>query len=238
MGEMLMASKKTVLAVAITTVALTAGSFGTAMASPKSGHATKTSVRSIATSVDANKPGGAEKLAALLSTLVAKGTITQAQADAVLAAQAAAKAAHEAMKDAREAGKSIVKPIKGELLTLISTAVGLDTATVTTRIKAGESLAAIAGAKKDALVAALVANHNQRIDAAVTAGTVTAAQATLLKANVTAHVTKLVEATPAPLFRGGKGGERGERGHGGKKGGPMGQAPVIPAPVTPSGATA
>ena len=235
---MLMASKKTVLAVAITTVALTAGSFGTAMASPKSGHATKTSVRSIATSVDANKPGGAEKLAALLSTLVAKGTITQAQADAVLAAQAAAKAAHEAMKDAREAGKSIAKRVKGELLTLISTAVGLDTATVTTRIKAGESLAAIAGAKKDALVAALVADHNKRIDAAVTAGTLTAAQATLLKANVTAHVTKLVEATPAPLFRGGKGGERGERGHGGKKGGPMGQAPVIPAPVTPSGATA
>jgi hypothetical protein len=142
------------------------------------------------------------------------------------------------MKDAREAGKSIVKPIKGELLTLISTTVGLDTATVTTRIKAGESLAAIAGAKKDALVAALVADHNKRIDAAVTAGTLTAAQATLLKANVTAHVTKLVEATPAPLFRGGKGGERGERGHGGKKGGPMGQAPVIPAPVTPSGATA
>jgi len=233
-----MASKKTVLAVAITTVALTAGSFGTAVASPKSGHATKTSMRSIATSVDAAKKGGAEKLAELLSGQVAKGTITQAQADAVLAAQAAAKAAHEAMKDAREAGKSIVKPIKGELLTLISTAVGLDTATVTTRIKAGESLAAIAGAKKDALVAALVADHNKRIDAAVTAGTVTAAQAVILKSNVAAHVTKLVEATPAPLFRGGKGGERGERGHGGKKGGPMGQAPVIPAPVTPSGATA
>jgi polyhydroxyalkanoate synthesis regulator phasin len=235
---MLMASKKTVLAVAITTVALTAGSFGTAIASPKSGHVTKTSMRSIATSVDANKPGGAEKLAALLSTLVAKGTITQAQADAVLAAQAAAKAAHEANKGAREAGKSMAKPIQGELLTLISTAVGLDTATVTTRIKAGESLAAIAGVKKDALVAALVADHNKRIDAAVTAGTVTAAQATILKSNVVAQVTKMVEATPAPLFRGGKGGDKGERGHGGKKGGPMGGAPVIPAPVTPAGATA
>jgi hypothetical protein len=233
MGEMLMASKKTVLAVAITTIALTAGSFGSAVASPKSGKFTKTSVRSIATSVDANKPGGAEKLAALLSALVAKGTITQAQADAVLAAQAAAKAAHEANKGAREAGKSIAKRVKGEFLTLISTAVGLDTATVTTRIKAGESLAAIAGVKKDALVAALVADHNKRIDAAVTAGTVTAAQAVILKSNVAAHVTKLVEATPAPLFRGGKGG------HGGKKGGPMGGAPVIPAPAaTPAGATA
>jgi polyhydroxyalkanoate synthesis regulator phasin len=239
-----MASKKTVLAVAITTIALTAGSFGTAMASPKSGKVTKTSVRTIANSVDANKPGGAEKLAALLSTLVAKGTITQAQADAVLAAQAAAKAAHEANKDAREAGKSIVKPIKGELLTLISTATGVDTATVVTRVRAGESLAEIAGAKKDALVAALVADHNKRIDAAVTAGTLTAAQATILKANVAAHVTKLVEAKPAPMFGGRKGGERGDkgergpRGRGGEMGGPMGGAPTIPAPVTPSGATA
>ena len=227
-----MASKKTVLAIAITTVALTAGSFGSAVAAPKSGHVSKSSMRTIATSVDANKPGGAEKLAALLSTLVAKGTITQAQADAIIAAQAAVKAAHEANKGAREAGKSIVKRDKGELLTLISTTVGLDTTTVVTRIKAGESLAAIAGAKKDALVAALVANQNARIDAAVTAGTVTAAQATILKSNVPAHVAKMVDATPAPLFRGGKGGN-----HGGKKGGPEGSAPATAAPTT-AGATA
>jgi hypothetical protein len=227
-----MASKKTVLAIAITTVALTAGSFGSAVAAPKSGHFSKSSMRTIATSVDANKPGGAEKLAALLSTLVAKGTITQAQADAIIAAQAAVKAAHEANKGAREAGKSIVKRDKGELLTLISTTVGLDTTTVVTRIKAGESLAAIAGAKKDALVAALVANQNARIDAAVTAGTVTAAQATILKSNVPAHVAKMVDATPAPLFRGGKGGK-----HGGKHGGPAGSAPATAAPTT-AGATA
>ena len=220
-----MASKKTVLAVAITTIALTAGSFGTAMASPKAGKVTKTSARTFVNNVDANKPGGAEKLAALLSTLVAKGTITQAQADAIVAAQAA--------KGAREAGKSIVKPIKGELLTLISTATGVDTATVVTRVRAGESLAEIAGAKKDALVAALIADHNKRIDAAVTAGTLTAAQATILKSNVSAHVTKLVEAKPAPMFRGGKGGHRG-----GKHGGPMGAAPTIPAPVTPAGSAA
>ncbi|CAB4546967.1 unannotated protein [freshwater metagenome] len=235
-----MASKKTVLAVAITTIALTAGSFGTAIAAPKAGKVTKSSVRTFVNNVDANKPGGAEKLAALLSTLVAKGTITQAQADAIIAAQAAAKAAHEAEHDAREAGKSIVKPIKGELLTLISTATGVDTATVETRVRAGESLAEIAGAKKDALVAALVADHNKRIDAAVTAGTLTAAQATILKANVSAHVTKLVEAKPAPMFRGGKGGKGGEKGERGPRGprAPMGGAPTIPAPVTPSGAAA
>lgn len=223
-----MTSKKTVLAIAITTVALTAGSFGSAVAAPKSGHVSKSSVGTIATSVDANKPGGAAKLATLLSTLVAKGTITQAQADAIIAAQAAVKAAHEASKDAREAGKSIAKRAKGELLTLISTAVGLDSATVVTRIKAGESLAAIAGAQKDALVAALVANHTSRIDAAVTAGTLTAAQATILKSNVAARVAKMVDATPAPLFRGGKGGN---------KGGPTDSAPVTPTTTT-AGATA
>jgi polyhydroxyalkanoate synthesis regulator phasin len=228
-----MASKKTVLAVAITTIALTAGSFGTAIASPKAGKVSKSSTRTFVHNVGEAKKGGAEKLTELLTALVAKGTITQAQADAIIAAQAAARAAHEAAHEAREAGKSIVKPIKGELLTLISTATGVDTATVETRVRAGESLAEIAGAKKDALVAALVADHNKRIDAAVTAGTLTAAQATILKANVTAHVTKLVEAKPAPMFRGGKRGDRG-----GKRGGPMGGAPTIPAPVTPSGAAA
>ena len=210
-----MSTKKRMAAVALTVAALSLGSIGVASADHKG--AVKTSV---------------------LAELVKAGTITQAQADAIVSAQAAVKAAHEANKGAREAGKSIVKRDKGELLTLISTTVGLDTTTVVTRIKAGESLAAIAGAKKDALVAALVANQNARIDAAVTAGTVTAAQATILKSNVAAHVAKMVDATPAPLFRGGHG-EKGERGHGGKKGGPMGGAPVIPAPATtPAGATA
>jgi hypothetical protein len=40
---------------------------------------------------------------------------------------------------------------------LVATTIGIDAATIKTRLAAGESLAAIAGVKKDALIAALVA---------------------------------------------------------------------------------
>jgi len=90
---------------------------------------------------------------------------------------------------------------------VITATLGIDSTTLHTRLAAGESLATIAGAKKDALIAALVADETKQIDAAVTAGKLTAAQATTLKANLTAHITAEVN----------------EAGHmGGAKGGPMG----------------
>ena len=99
-----------------------------------------------------------------------------------------------------------------------------------------ETLAAIAGAKTPALIAALVADETKRIDAAVTAGKLTAAQATTLKAGLVAHVTEEVN-SPAPLRgpkdgKGGKGGrgDHGPHGMGGGMGGNSG-APVIPAPT-------
>ena len=230
-------SKKKVVAVAITTVALTVGSFGVAQASQKSTKATRTSISVVGNPNQAGKPDRSAELSALLSTLVAKGTITQAQADAVVAAAKSAEAARDALRPN--------KGIKGDRdakLTLIASTLGTDTQTVLTRIQAGESLATIAGAKKEALIAALVADETKRIDAAVTAGALTAAQATALKANLVAHVTAEVEST-RPLGgprgemkgdhgdRGGKGGMKGDRGPGRGKGGPMGGAPVIPAPT-------
>ena len=92
----------------------------------------------------------------------------------------AKSAAHDARHAAKEA--------------LVATTIGLDTATIKTRLAAGESLGAIAGAKKDALIAALVGLKTQEIDARVTAGTMTAAQAAAKKAEVTAHVTEHVNA--------------------------------------------
>jgi polyhydroxyalkanoate synthesis regulator phasin len=227
-------SKKKVVAVAITTVALTVGSFGVAHASQKSTKVSRTSISVVGNPNQAGKPDRSAELSALLSTLVAKGTITQAQADAVVAAAKSAEAARDALR-----------PIKGDRdakLTLIASTLGTDTKTVLTRMQAGESLATIAGAKKDALITALVADETKRIDAAVTAGALTAAQATALKANLVAHVTAEVEST-RPLGgprgemkgdhgdRGGKGGMKGNRGPGRGKGGPMGGAPVIPAPT-------
>jgi polyhydroxyalkanoate synthesis regulator phasin len=242
---MQMSSKIKVVAVAITTVALTAGSFGVATAASKSTKVTRTSITKIANPSQAGKPARGEELATLLSSLVAKGTITQSQADAIIAAQTAAEAARDALRPAM-GPKDGIKGGLNQQLTLVATTLGLDTKTVLTRMQAGESLATIAGAKKDALITALVADETKRIDAAVTAGKLTTAQATTLKTNLVAHVTEIVNATPPVGLkmgdRDGKGGPMGGRGHGGpmggKKGGPMGATPGAPTIPTPAATTA
>jgi len=170
-----MSSKKRIAAVAITIAALTAGSASVASADDAAGKGVfKTRV---------------------LAELVKAGTITQAQADAMSkkfdefkATMQANKAAHKANHDARHAAREA----------LIASTLGIDAATIKSRLVAGETLAAIAGTKKDALIAALVAFETKEIDAAVTAGKLTAAQATTLKANLTAHVTAGVEKVKGP----------------------------------------
>jgi hypothetical protein len=107
---------------------------------------------------------------------------------------------------------------------VITATLGIDATTLRTRLAAGESLATIAGAKKDALIAALVADETKQIDAAVTAGKLTAAQATTLKADLTAHVTAEVNAVGGMRGMGGKGGRGGHGHHGG---GAMGQNGIL-----------
>ena len=122
--------------------------------------------------------GGIDGVTAVLAELVKAGTITQAQSDAIskalVNAPAAAKAAAEAQKAAHEK--------------LIADTVGLAWADIQTRLQGGETLAAIAGAKKDALVAALVKEATDRIDAAVAAGRVTAEQATQQKTGLAERI--------------------------------------------------
>jgi polyhydroxyalkanoate synthesis regulator phasin len=215
---MQMSTKKKVAAIVITTVALTAGTIGVSSASSKSSVTRVSTTRTVA-GVTMMQGRGAE-VASVLAALVTKGTITQAQSDAITAALTAADAAKPAQP---------LNADKEARLTLISTTIGVDAATIKTRLAAGETLAAIAGAKKDALIAALVAEETKRIDAAVTAGKLTAAQATTLKSTLTAHVTTEVNSV-RPM--GPKGGEKGERGRSGPKGGPMG-SPTLTLPATP-----
>jgi polyhydroxyalkanoate synthesis regulator phasin len=131
----------------------------------------------------------------LLSTLVTNGTITQSQADAI------AKAASELRGSAREMKKSY----RDSLDAVITSTLGISLDTVKTRMKAGETLAQIAGSKKDALIAALVAEINKQIDAAVTAGKLSAAQASAQKAKTTERVTNMVNNLK---HKGSKGGHR------------------------------
>ena len=146
-------------------------------------------------------------LSTLLSDLVKKGTITQSQADAITKALSDKAAAMGAERDADRAAKEAV----------ITSTLGIDATTLRTRLQAGDSLATIAGTKKDALIAAIVAYEIKEIDAKVTAGEITAAQATTFKANLTARVTDMVNSVRGPGMgmRGGMHGDNDNKGMGG-----------------------
>jgi hypothetical protein len=220
---MQMSSKKKVVAVAITTLALTVGGVGVGNADTIVKKITKKTVTTkrvtgsdssgITNPMEMGK-GPEAQIASVLSGLVTKGTITQAQADAITAAFVAEHAARDASRP--------LPADRAALDALIASTLGIDAATIKSRLQAGETLAAIAGSKKAALIDALVADETKRIDARVTAGTLTATQATTLKSGLVAHVTAEVESV-RPM--GGKG-PKGGRGH---HGGPMGAAPTIPS---------
>jgi Spy/CpxP family protein refolding chaperone len=140
----------------------------------------------------------------ILSGLVSKGTLTQAQVDAI----------SKAMQDAREAGKAAHEAAIAERVKVITDALGIDAATLEAKRKAGQSLAYIAGDKKDALIAALVAYESKKIDAAQASGKLTAERATALKSKLTAGITAMVnnEAKMGKALKG-----FGKKGHGPRK---------------------
>jgi hypothetical protein len=152
-----------------------------------------------------------KRMAAVALTVAALslGSIGVASADDKGAAKSAAHAANKAAHDANHAAKEA----------LVVATIGVDAATIKTRRAAGESLATIAGAKTGALIAALVAFKTKNIDARVAAGTMTPAQATEKKTNLTAHVTERVNAV------GGKG-----MGHKGSKPAKGPKPPKAPRP--------
>jgi len=186
-----MSSKKTLAAVAITIAALTVGSVGVASAH--------------------GGPGKGPLKGTALAELVKAGTISQAQADAISKKLDEQRAKMDANKSAH---KATHEAHRAEVEALVASTLGIDAATIKTRLAAGETLGAIAGTKKAALISALVALETKEIDARVTAGKLTAAQAATLKANLTDHVTKMVDSV--------KGAKDG-KGHKGHKG--MGKGP-------------
>jgi hypothetical protein len=183
-----------------------------------------------------------KKVAAILITAVAITGSATALANASGAKSGLKKVANQIhMKDGLGGMKG--GPKGGEFKNsnkeaIVLSTLGIDAATLKSRLEAGESLATIAGAKKDALIAALVADETKQIDAAVTAGKLTADQAATLKSGLTAHVTE--EVNEVGHMRGMMDGKRGGKGghgrghHDGGKGLPQGSTNGIPSTTTTS----
>lgn len=218
-----MSSNRKIAAIVLTTFALSVGTVGVASASQTTSKGKSVSVRQTTTRTTVNaianpivgalgmKGDPSAAIASVLATLVKDSTITQAQADKITAALTAARAAHEANEASK---RGILEAERAALQSLIATTIGKSTAEIQSALASGQSLGAIAGDKRTALITALVADHTKKIDAAVTAGKITAAQATTMKANLTAHVTAQVDAVRPAMGPGmGKGGHKGGHGH-------------------------
>lgn len=141
--------------------------------------------------------GGPAKVATVLSGLVTKGTITQAQSDAITAAITAAAPVKHMAGGMGSMGKN-----SAAHQALIISTLGITAADFSAARLAGKSLATLAGEKKATLITALVNLETTEIDAAVTSGKLTAAQATSAKAGLTARITANVDAVPGSKIGG------------------------------------
>lgn len=161
----------------------------------------------------ANRPDPAVRLGETLKPLVDAGTITQAQADAVIAAL---KADMPARGDHARGGKG------GPGLDVAAQALGMTTDELHTALDGGQTLAQVAadkGVNVQVVIDALVASATNHINEEVTSGEITQAEADQKLADLAQHVTDRVN-NPRP--------EGGPRGGHGPKGAPAGQA----APTT------
>ena len=144
-----------------------------------------------AASVDAKgpKPGAPDKFKAILDALVAKGVITQAQEDAILAA----------LKDAADQKDrdDVLGRILHGLFEQSATYLGIAPADLKAKLP-GTSLGAIAanatpGKSRDGLVAALTTASTTAIDKAFADKKLTQEQADKAKAGLSKHITEFVD---------------------------------------------
>lgn len=135
---------------------------------------------------------GTDKLKAILDALAAKGVITAAQVDAILAAIRDAEPKRDATK--RDAGE--IKRVFANLLDASAKYLGLSVGDLKTKLP-GTSLAAIAnstpGKSRAGLVADLQTAVNTAIDNALAANKITKEQSDKAKADAPAHIARFVD---------------------------------------------
>ncbi len=156
----------------------------------------------------------ADALAALqerLARAVENGKLTQEQADAILA-DAPAKLDEFLAAPTADLGKGLKHGFGGigqNVLATVAAVLGTDEATLQTRLREGSTIAEIAGDKTQAVIDALVAEANQRIDQAVADGKLTQERADQMKANLVERITTMVNEGPRHFDGGHRGGMRG-----------------------------
>lgn len=155
-------------------------------------------------SAPANRPDPSVRLNETLKPLVDAGTITQAQADAVIAALKA---------DMPERGERGRGGKGGPGMDVAAQALGMTADELHTALKGGQTLAQVAeskGVNVQVVVDALVASATNHINEKVASGDITQAEADEKLANVTERVTERVN-NPRPEGgpRGGQGAKRG-----------------------------
>ena len=152
----------------------------------------------------ADRPDPSVRLNETLKPLVDAGTITQAQADAVIAAL---KAEMPQRGERGRGGKG------GAGIEIAAQALGMTADELHTALKGGQTLAQVAeskGVNVQVIVDALVASATNHINQKVASGEITQAQSDEKLANVTDRVTERVN-NPRPEGgpRGGQGAKRG-----------------------------
>ena len=140
------------------------------------------------------------KLKAILDGLVTKGTITQAQEDAILQAVTAAEPTPKPNVPNTKPRTTLpsVMSFIGDLTKAASDYLGMDTMTLLTQLRGGKSVADVAnglsaqGKNAQGLIDTLTKTANGKLDAAVAANKLTADQAATLKPKIAAEITTFV----------------------------------------------
>ena len=186
------------------------GSAG-ALSSPAAAIVVDDSTADSSTAADEVRPDPSARLADVLKPLVDDGTITQAQADAVIAALVAARP--EGGPGGGHRGPGGPGGRIGPKFDTIATTLGITVDEVRTGLQGGQTIAELAvanGKTAQDVIDALVAEATTRINAEVTEGTLTQDEADARLADITTRVTEFVNNT-APVGGPGFGG----RGFGG-----------------------
>jgi hypothetical protein len=143
---------------------------------------------STSTAASTTKDGPGEWMRAALTKLVAAGTLTQAQADAVT------KALDAARPDGGPGGGPGHRQ-GGPGLTVAAKALGVSAADLRAALRSGTTIAAVAKAHNvdlQTVITALVAEENSHLAQAVTDGHLSQAQADARQADATQRATDMV----------------------------------------------